>query len=49
MKRCDLSRRRSLASLLTLAASPLAPLARAQETSLDDLINVHEFEDFCKK
>ena len=49
MKRRDLSRRHSLASLLTLAASPLAPLARAQETTLDDLVNVHEFEDFCKK
>jgi len=31
-----------------MAASPLAPLLRAAEPGLMDLINVHEFEDFAK-
>lgn len=49
MRRCNLSRRTALGSLLTLAGSPLAPLLRGQETTIDDLVNVHEFEAYCQK
>ncbi len=34
---------------MTLAGSPLAPLLRGQETTIDDLVNVHEFEAYCQK
>jgi isopentenyl diphosphate isomerase/L-lactate dehydrogenase-like FMN-dependent dehydrogenase len=49
MARCTISRRHALGSLLTLAGSPLAPLLRAQEPTLEDLVNVHEFEAYCQK
>ena len=48
MTRRDISRRHTLGTFLTLAASPLAPLLRGQETTIDDLVNVHEFEAYCK-
>lgn len=43
-----MQRRQALGSLLTMAASPLAPLL-AQEPGLMDLVNVHEFEDYARK
>jgi len=49
MARCTISRRHALGSLLTLAGSPLAPILRAQEPTLEDLVNVHEFEAYCQK
>jgi isopentenyl diphosphate isomerase/L-lactate dehydrogenase-like FMN-dependent dehydrogenase len=44
-----LPRRHALGSLLTLAASPLAPALRAAEPALEDLVNVHEFEEYAKQ